>query len=291
MEPHIITGATRLVGIIGKPVTHSLSPVIHNHLFNKMDLPYAYVPLGVAAHDLHSLLFTLRAGPFIGANVTVPYKQAVIPFCDAISESAQLCGTVNTLYFNNGLLHGTTTDAQGFFTSLQRIDHVITDDHVVILGNGGTARTLGMTLSAEKKIRTLTLIGRDRARIDCLARAIREKTGVSVHTALFGSADGNNALAQCTLLINCTTVGMAPNVNASPLPKEALHPAMTVFDAIYNPAETRLLSDAKSVGCKTENGLRMLLYQGLASFYYWTGMAPDEKLIDLDDLRQFIKQA
>ncbi len=288
MEQQIITGNTRLVGIIGRPVSHSLSPILHNHLFRTLDLPYVYVPLAVSEDDLPMVLKTLRALNFAGANVTIPHKSAVISLCDVISDLSQLTGTVNTLFIENNQLHGTTTDAEGFFTALGNMNHDISGGNVVVLGNGGTARTLGFAMAHEKKIRSLTIIGRDLLRIGALASEITDKTGFPVTTGLFESDSCRKSVETCTLLVNCTSAGMSPNNTISPLPPEAFHKDMAVFDTIYNPAETLFLKHAARAGCNTQNGMRMLINQGLASFKYWTGIEADANLIDINELQSLV---
>ncbi len=289
MKQQIITGNTRFVGIIGHPVSHSLSPALHNHLFRVLDLPYVYVPLAVSADDLPIVIQTLRVLNFAGANVTIPHKSTIISLCDVISDLSQLTGTVNTLFVENNQLHGTTTDAEGFFGALGSMNHDISGGNVVILGNGGTARTLGFAMAQEKKISSLTIIGRDQSRIDALASEITDKTGFPVATGLFDSDSCKKSLEICTLLVNCTSVGMSPNDTISPLPPEAFHKSMTVFDTIYNPAETLFLKHARAAGCIAQNGLRMLVHQGLASFKYWTGVEADAKLIDINELQSLLK--
>lgn len=288
MEQQIIKGNTKLVGLLGNPVSHSISPLIHNHAFRKLNLPFVYVPLEVQKKDLHIAIQALCAFNFAGANVTIPYKSAVLSYCDILSELSELTGTVNTLYFDNGLMHGTTTDSDGFFQALLSMNHDVHGGNIVILGNGGTARALGFTLVEMKKINTLTIIGRNKKRVDNLIAEIIDKTGFSVAGTTFGSKKCADSLAECTLLINCTSVGMSPDTDCSPFPQQFFHNRMTVFDVIYNPAETLFLRYAKNAGCQTQNGLRMLLYQGLASFKYWTGIEPDKNLIDIDELQSMI---
>lgn len=289
MEQQLIKGATKLVGLLGNPVKHSLSPLIQNHAFSRLDLPFVYLPLAVEKKDLHTAMQALRALNFAGANVTIPYKSDVIHYCDSISELSKLTGTVNTLYFKNELLTGTTTDAAGFFRALEIGGYDINKASVVILGNGGTARTLGFAIVKEKKVSSLAIIGRNKSRIERLSSEISEKTGFTVVSALFGSKECKKYLKGCTLLINSTSVGLSPDSENSPLPQDSFHKGMYVFDTIYNPAETTFLNHAKKAGCKTQNGLRMLLYQGLESFKYWTGVEAHEDLFDIDELQSLIK--
>lgn len=289
METDMIDGKTRLIGIIGNPLGHTLSPYIHNYLLEKFDLPFVYVPLCVAHESLPMLVHSLRAVNFAGANVTIPFKRAVIPYCDTISELSRLTGTVNTLVMRHDLLHGTTTDAEGFFQALLHTGYNTSGGEIVICGNGGTAQTLAIAMALEKKIKTLTLIGRNASRLRTLVAEINIKTGFSPEFALIDTAESLKALQQCNLLVNCTPVGMSPNIDESALPPEVFHRGMTVFDTIYNPLQTRLLDYAAQAGCKTQNGLRMLVYQGLASFKLWTGIEATIDLFDLENLRTMVQ--
>jgi len=290
MHQQIINGATKLVGIIGNPVRHSLSPLIHNHAFSRLNLPFAYIPLCVGKGELHAAMLGLRAFHFAGANVTIPYKTDVVSYCDILSELSQLTNTVNTLYFKDNLLCGTTTDAEGFFGALQRDGYAIAGKQVVILGNGGTARTLGFAIAGKTKAAALAIIGRNRTKVESLCFEISEKTGRQVTPALFDSKESTALLHECTLLINCTSVGMSPHTAASPVQKDSFHAGMYVFDTIYNPLETQLRAFARAAGCKTQNGLRMLLYQGLASFTFWTGVVAKEELFDFDELKALVSR-
>ncbi len=288
MESQIVKGNTKIVGLIGNPVAHSISPLIHNHAFRKLNLPYVYIPLLVQKENLHHAMYALRSLNFAGANVTIPYKTDVVSYCDKISDLSQLTGTVNTLYFSNGLLFGTTTDAEGFFCALDSMNHEIDSKHIIILGNGGTAKTLGFAVAKEKKIASLTIAGRNRLRVENLSSEISEKTGFPVSSVLFDTKECFEHLKKCSLLINCTSVGMYPETDKSPLPYEVFHSNMVVFDVIYNPAETQLVRYAKEAGCFAQNGMSMLLYQGLASFKYWTGVEPTRELFDIGELQSLI---
>ncbi len=289
MEQQIIKGDSQLVGLLGNPVAHSISPIFQNHVFRKLNLPFVYIPLEVKKEYLHTAIEALRAFNFAGANVTIPFKKDVLQYCDVLSELSEMIGAVNTLYFKNDLLHGTTTDADGFLKALLDIKHDINNNDIVILGNGGTALTLGFALINSKKINSLTIIGRNNKRVKKLASEITLKTNFSVNIALFESKECKDYIQKCNLLINTTSVGMHPDINLSPLSKNLFHDKMTVFDAIYNPAETKLLHYARQAGCKTQNGLRMLLHQGLESFRYWTGVEASIDLFDMTEVQGLVK--
>jgi shikimate 5-dehydrogenase len=290
MESQGIRGSTRLIGLLGNPVEHSLSPQIHNHAFKKLGLPYAYVPLMVPAHCLHTAMIALRALSFIGANVTIPYKRHVLPYCDVLSPLSSATGTVNTLYFRKNLLHGTTTDVEGFFKALSWMDHDPAHGHIVILGNGGIARTLAFALALNQRLQSLTLIGRDAARVSALAEDVSNHTNVAIGHTVFSDPESTRRIRECSLLINCTSIGMSPQTNAAPIDLSLLHSGMTVFDTIYNPSSTKLLTMARRAGCNAQNGLRMLLYQGLASFTLWTGVEAPETIFDIEELQRQVDE-
>jgi shikimate dehydrogenase len=273
---------------LGDPVAHSISPQIHNHAFAKLGLPYAYVPLRVSAAQIETAVRSLHAFSFAGANVTIPHKQAVVPLCGRLSALSALIGAVNTLYFNGDALCGDTTDAEGFFRALAWMGHDPARGQVVILGNGGTARTLAFALALGRIPAALTLVGREQSKVAAVAQEVSARTGFAAGAMLFTSPQLKPLLERCSLLINCTSVGMHPNADASPLPRELLHQGMTVFDTIYNPATTLLLRWAKEASCATQNGLRMLLYQGLASSKLWTGVEVPETIFDIHKLERLV---
>lgn len=286
-----ITGSSQLIALIGEPVAHSISPLIHNHAFRTLGLPYVYLPLLVSQHALHSAATLIRTGNFSGANVTIPHKSAITHYCDRLSVLSQATGTVNTLYRENGMLCGTTTDPEGFYRAIASINHPLPGSHVVILGNGGTAQTLAIALALEGTIASLTLVGRNAKKVEKLAATVQTISNFTVTPTTFDNPVVEECMRRCTLLVNCTSVGMYPNVQACPLNPALLHRSITVFDVIYNPFETVLLCEAHKRGCKTANGLSMLLYQGLASAKYWTGIDIPESLFDLGDLKKLIERA
>lgn len=273
-----IRGDTKLIGIFGHPVAHSISPLIHNHAFRELGLPYCYIPLAVPPGDIHTAAYLFRSAKFAGANVTIPHKSAITHYCDRLSPLSRATGTVNTLYWDDTTLCGTTTDSEGFVRAVTAAGHQLDGSRMVLLGNGGTARTLAIALTMQKKISSLCIVGRNHGRISALAKVVSEVGGFPVAAETLDSDNLPGVMKLCNLLVNCTSVGMHPNSDATVLPGKFLHKDMTVFDAIYNPAETRLLREAREAGCRTENGLRMLLFQGLASFKYWTGVEVPEEL-------------
>lgn len=282
----VIRGDTRLVCLLGDPVRHSLSPQIHNHAFRTLGLPYVYVPCAVKAEAFHHVVYALRSVSALGANVTLPHKQRAAHYCDVLSPLSYRLGAVNTLYFRENVLYGTTTDPEGFLRALAAMGHDAHGGHVVIIGNGGTARTLAAALALECIPETLTLTGRNLQRVTALAAEIAGAMKCTVTAAALDDPDLAEVMARCTLLVNCTSAGLHPNIDETPLDKKYFHRGMTVFDTIYNPLKTRLLAEAEAAGCKVENGLRMLLYQAIASFTLWTGIDVREEIFNIEELQK-----
>ncbi len=288
MKSNKIIGSTILTGLIGNPVSHSISPIIHNHAFAVLDLNYTYIPLGTAPETLDSMVKTLRSMNWAGANVTIPYKSDIIRSCDKISTLSQLTGTVNTLYWKDDQLCGTTTDADGFLQALKSDSFDITNKKVVILGNGGTAQTLAIVLAHKKLPSEITIIGRNKEKIESLANEVSSKTDFPITTITFSDDKLHKTTLDSDIIINCTPIGMSPHSDKSPLPKEALSSTTYIFDAIYNPGETELLRLAREKGCSHQNGLKMLLFQGLESFQYWTGKRATEEIFNINELQALV---
>lgn len=276
-----ILGTTRLIALLGDPVAHSLSPAMHNPAFEHYGLDFAYVPLRVPAEGLKTALEALRVFNFRGANVTLPHKQAVLPYLDEVTESSRMIGAVNTILNEGGRLIGTTTDPEGFLECYREKGHSFIGQSVAILGNGGSARTIAYSLLMHDRPSQVILVGRDLRKSQRLASEIADRLDLT---------GGNNALPapeaitladyasvrdEIQVVVNTTPVGMHPNIDASPLSAEDLMPGQIIYDIVYAPERTRLLRDAEARGLQTVGGLGMLVHQGRASFEFWTGIKPD----------------
>lgn len=283
-----VRGDTKLLCLLGHPVAHSLSPQIHNHACKHLGLNYVYIPLAVPPNALHTAIYAIRSFGIVGANVTIPYKKEVVHYCDSLSELSQKTGTVNTLHNSDGKLYGTTTDFEGFRRAIYNMDCSFEGCNVVIIGNGGTARTLATALAIEKQVSSLTIAGRNISKVELLANEIRNRTEFAVKAISLSDPLLRDTLTECTLLVNTTNVGMHPNVNETPLPSSQFNKKMKVFDVIYNPGKTRFLHEAEKAGCQIQNGLGMLLYQGLASFKIWTGIEVPENIYSIENLQKFV---
>lgn len=270
LNPSSITGRTTLIGVIGWPVEHSLSPAIHNAAFAALGLDWAYVPLPVYPDHLGEAVRGLRALGFAGANVTVPHKEAVLTHLDEVSHAAQVIGAVNTIAVRHGVLHGDNTDSAGFIASLRDVGFDPAGTYCAVLGAGGAARAVVHAL-ADAGALQVCVYNRSfsRARELCQDMA-KFHSDVRFEPALLSdvSAIGDDT----DLLVNSTSLGMWPHTEASPWPHDLPIPGhLTVCDLVYNPQETLLLSQAQAVGADIVSGLGMLIHQGAAAFELWTG--------------------
>lgn len=277
-RPHLINGKTTLVGLIGWPVGHSVSPAMHNAAFSTLGLNWCYVPLPVATEPstcVGDAVAGLVALGFAGANVTVPHKQAVMPHLDELTPAARAIGAVNTIIVGpERTLLGDNTDAPGFIADLR--DHAVDPavDHALILGAGGSARAVVYGL-ADAGCRRVTLANRTQARAAALAQAMAAQFPAVKFEVCGLPDDLGDAGQQADLIVNCTSLGMSPDVEE--MPWDASLPfrhGQTVYDLIYNPRVTRLLTKAEADGARAIGGIGMLIWQGAIAFERWTGQQP-----------------
>ncbi len=264
-----ITGSTKLTGLFGYPVKHTVSPQMHNAAFNALGLPYVYLPFSIHPRDLRTAVSMLSVYGFIGINVTVPHKQTIMPYLDRITKAAKMIGAVNNVAVEGEKLTGHNTDGLGFLKSLKKdAGFNVRGKTMFLLGAGGAGHAVGVqaALQGVKKIFIVDTLSR---RAKSLARRIPGSQTVT----LAPGAKMPAALAASDLIVNATPLGLSPKDPIS-IPADMLPRGRLVYDLIYNPAQTKLLRAAKSKGCKTVNGLGMLLYQGAESFQIWTGKKP-----------------
>lgn len=266
----MISGKTRICGIIGSPVEHSVSPAMHNAAFSSLGLDYIYLPFKVKKEQLAKAIDGVRALNIRGLNVTIPHKVAVIPFLDELEPLAERIGAINTIVNDNGILKGYNTDASGFMKALFERGVESGGKNVVILGAGGASRAISFTLA--EKSAELVILNRQ-LEMDWaveLAINISQFLGKEVKALELNEQNLSAVLEDADILVNATSVGMSPNVNQTLVVKRLLKPEMVVFDIIYNPIKTRLLTEAQEAGAETINGLDMLVWQGALSFEMWT---------------------
>ncbi len=308
-----VNGKTKLTGLIGNPLEHTVSPVLHNSLFSSMGINGIYIPLNVSGRQLGKAVNGLKANGFKGFNVTIPYKRAILEYLDEISGEAEMLGAVNTVNIvedeltGNSRLRGYNTDGDGFIRAFnQQTGTTFAGRKVCMLGAGGTARALTIKIALEAA-ESICIINRTQSKAQSLAeKATRilecerqdskmDKCSTTSPTAGstapitsvtapdFGSREAYHALEECDIIVNATAVGMYPNSDASPLQDNfPFRRNQIVYDVIYNPSETKLLSLARLKGCTAVNGSGMLFYQGVKAFEIWMGtVVPLDTLNDL----------
>jgi shikimate dehydrogenase len=252
----MIDGHTKIYGILGRPVTHSLSPAMHNAAFRELGLNAVYVAFPVT--DLTQAVAGLRGLAIGGVSVTIPFKEEIMPLLDEIDAQAAAMGAVNTVVNRDGRLSGYNTDWLGAVAALQAKTG-LKGEHVLILGAGGAARAIAFGVLAEGGRVTLTDV--DEQKTAALARDLRV------------AAIPVTAVDRCLagILVNATPVGMAPHPDEIPIAAELLGRFNLVMDIVYRPLQTRLLREARARSCVTVDGLQMLIHQGAAQFELWTG--------------------
>jgi len=277
MQPYAaeITGHTRTGALIGSPVAHSISPQMYNESFKQRGIDRVYVCFDIGPDKLAHTVQAFRDLDFFGFNLTMPHKTAVIPYLDDLSEEARLIGAVNTVDNRDGRLIGYNTDGMGFFKSAKVLGYDPAGKTVTLLGAGGAASAIAAqaALDGVKTLHMFSRRGRSWDKANALIDRIRANTDCNAMLHDFADrADLKSCKAQSYMLINATSVGMAPHEAETPVPDTSFFfPDLIVADVIYNPAKTRFLQDAEKAGCRTFNGMYMLLYQGEAAFKIWTG--------------------
>ena len=269
---------TQYIGIIGYPLKHSLSPDFQQAALDYCRLDIHYQVWETEVENLPSAINRLRQPENLGANVTVPYKEAVLPFIDEADDLASLIGAVNTIVNRDGKLIGFNTDAQGFLKALhENAKFRPQNKRVVILGAGGAARAVSFALLREK-VSSLAIANRSLARAEALVDSLREYAiGKEIRTELtvWSSQDSRlpETVQHCQLIVNCTTLGTRSSFQEgqSPLAAEWIPKGALVYDLVYNPSQTPLLTMAREAGANVLGGFPMLVYQGAASFKMWTG--------------------
>lgn len=263
------------LGIIGFPIGHSISPAFQQAALDCCAIPARYRAYNVHPEDVAAFVAELRLPAILGINVTVPHKEAVIPFLDSLDDWAAEAGAVNTIVHRRGRLTGYNTDGYGFLRALREgAGFDPAGSRALILGAGGAARGVVLALAREK-VAQLTIANRTAGRAEILARLAQSRGVAAAALPLPATANPDPALAaaarQADLIVNCTTIGMAhgPQADGVPLPWQLLAPGALVYDLVYNPPQTRLLGEAAQAGIATLGGIEMLVYQGAAAFELW----------------------
>lgn len=261
----------RTVYLLGDPVAHSLSPLLHNAAFRAAGIDAEYRARRVAPEDLAEAVAALRAPGVLGANVTIPHKQAVITHLDALAPAAEAIGAVNTIVRQeDGSLLGDNTDAAGLLHGLEGAED-LRGSPAVVLGSGGAARAAVYALLTDLRPGSLTIAARSPEKAEALAADLAA-LGPEGTLRVVSLGEAGVAIRESRLVVNATPVGMHPDARATPWPDaDDFGPAHTVYDLVYAPAETRLLREAAAQGARPIGGMKMLVGQAAASFVRWTG--------------------
>ena len=261
----------RKIVLLGSPVAHTISPEIQNVAFQTSGLDIRYEALDIAPEELAVTLASMRANNWLGANVTIPYKEAVLPLLDEIHPSADQTKAVNTILNKDGLLVGHNTDLQGFMHDLRTEWDLQSTGRSLILGAGGGARAVAFGLAQEGL--DLLFIATTADRVEMVAEEIRRNYAVVVTVLPWTEDSFVKATSNCGLIVNATPLGMTPNSRTSPWPDDVpLPPAAFVYDLVYSPRDTRLVQQARQVGLQAVSGAGMLLEQAGLSYEIWTGL-------------------
>ena len=265
-----ITPATRICAVIGNPVAHSLSPALHNAAFRELGLDLVYVAFRV--EDVKSALAGMRAlENFRGMSVTIPHKIEAMKHLDEIAEADRSIGSINTVINDNGRLRGLGTDGPGALKALLDSGVAIDGRSVLMLGSGGAARAIAFTLALKTSLADLTILDIDEEMLNGLAADLGRGTPASIESKTLDDLSLAAAMERADIIINCTPIGMHPKEGISLVPPALFHAGQTVFDVVYTPLETKLLSDAASRGLKTVSGVEMFINQAALQFREFTG--------------------
>ena len=286
---------TKIYAVIGDPIAQSLSPQLHNGLFKETGVDALYLPIAVKSEDLKKLVDGLRLMNFGGLNVTKPHKIDIIKALDYLDPLAEKIGAVNTVVYCDKKMVGYNTDGFGFIKSIEKRVSKIPKETltILILGCGGAVKSVAMAL-ADWGIKKVIIANRTEEKAKELANLINESWPGKAQAISMAPEALKEAVDEAMVVVNGTSVGMAESAQQSPLPKELLRKELLVYDMIYSPPVTQLLKEAKEIGAETQNGLDMLLYQGLLAFELWTGTFPDpaagKKLLEENSEQKLLKE-
>ena len=259
-----------LAGVIGSPIAHSKSPKLHGYLLNRYGLAGHYVPMEIASDDLEETLRALPKAGFVGLNVTIPHKERVLAIADLVTDRAALIGAANTLIFRkDGKIHADNTDGYGFVENLKQgaPQWDATAGPAAVIGAGGAARAVIAAL-IDSGVPELRLSNRTKTRAD----ALRQEFGTKIE--VYDWVQAGNMLEGAATVVNTSSLGMVGKPEMR-IPLDGLSRDAVVTDLVYTPLETRLLSEARQIGCATVDGLGMLLHQAAPGFERWFGVRPE----------------
>ena len=268
--PHI-DARTRVCAILGHPVAHSLSPELHNAAFEALGVPFVYVAHDVQPGDVARALEGARAMGYRGLSVTIPHKVEAMHAVDEVDATARVIGCINTVVNEGGRLLGHNSDGLGALGALRDAGGDPRGRRVLVIGSGGAARAVAVTIAREAPPARITILGVELAQLDRLVADVRERGESEVAGGELTARSLAEAVAGAEILLHCSPVGMHPDEGRSVVPPALLRQGMVVLDAVYNPRRTRLLTDAAAAGCLTVEGVEMFLGQAYVQFELWTG--------------------
>jgi shikimate dehydrogenase len=264
-----ISGKTRVCGVIGDPIEHSLSPIMHNAAFQALQLDYVFLAFKVKPAEVENAVNGMRALNIRGLNVTMPHKSTVMNYLDRTDLSAQIVNSVNTILNKESKLFGFNTDGIGALKALKENGVEPKGRKVLLLGAGGAARAIAYTMAKEAD--ELAVLNRTMKEAQALAKLLEKAANKKIVAGSLSPVEIQHNLQDSDILINATSIGMKPKADESLVAPKLLRPDLSVMDIVYNPIETKLAKDAKAAGAKVISGVEMLIYQGAASFELWTG--------------------
>jgi shikimate dehydrogenase len=270
---------TQLCAILGHPVGHSLSPAMHNAAFAELGIDAVYVAHDVLPEHLGDALHGIRALGYRGLSITIPHKVAALSLVDEVDQVAERIGCINTIVQREGRLFGTNSDGLGALCALRRANADPRGRSVVVLGSGGAARAISITIASEAAPRRLVLLGIIPDELHRLGEELARLGTTEVITATLDEQGLSDHLPSAELCLHTTPVGMSPKVQQSVVPADLLHPGLTVFDAVYTPRRTRLLRDAEARGARVVEGLEMFLGQAEVQFRLFTEREPPTEVM------------
>ncbi|RMD50998.1 MAG: shikimate dehydrogenase [Ignavibacteria bacterium] len=272
---------TRVIGVIGHPIKHSFSPLMHNISLEMNGIEYIYLPFDVPDNQLKDAIRGMVALQFVGLNVTLPHKEKIIQYLNNVSEEANVIGAVNTIVNENGNLSGYNTDVNGIYATLENFKEDISGNVISVFGAGGAARSAIYTAIRFFNPEKINIINRTVEKAESLKDYFSEKMlfeNIEIFELI--PPDLTDTLQESKLIINATSIGMSPEVDDCPIATaEGFNDNQIVFDIVYNPLQTKFLSLAESKGAKTLNGLKMFVEQGAKSFELWTGQQMNKEKI------------
>lgn len=276
----------KVCALLGFPAHHSMGPAIHNAAFDALGLPLVYVAHDVAPDHLATAIAGARALGYRGLSITMPHKVAALELVDEVDAMARAIGCINTVINQDGRLLGRNSDGQGALDALGRAGITTQGRRVLVLGSGGAARAVAMTVAMRGRPSELEILGVVKDELSRLGRDVAEQSGAAVSARMLDDGTLAAAIARAEVLLHCTPIGMTPDTGRSLVPPRFLRSELDVFDAVYNPRRTLLIAQAFEHGCRVVEGMEMFLGQAMVQFELWTGQpAPAEVMRKIIEAR------